>query len=130
MPLKKRDQRMAAFACDLDLLEWRLVQVKKCNASATFQRSKSLGHFKRPSNDLETGKVVMAYIDDDVIPTVTIEDDIVGITEVFQSLREAGFERRAENCDFTHTKTKYLGRDVSAGGIRTYAAVAVIKSRT
>ena len=72
---------------------------------------------------------MMAHIDDDVIPTVTIEDDIVGITEVFQSLRDAGFKRRAENFDFTHTKTKYPGRDVSAGGIKTYA-VAVIKSRT
>ena len=59
----------------------------------------------------------MAYIDDIVIATETIEDHIMRIKEVFECLREAGFKVRAEKCDFMRTETKYLGRIVSADGI-------------
>ena len=58
----------------------------------------------------------MAYIDDIVVATGTIEDHIVRIKEVFECLREAGFKRRAEKCDLMRTETKYLGRVVSAEG--------------
>ena len=60
----------------------------------------------------------MAYIDDIVIATETIEDHIMRIKEVFECLRQAGFKMRAEKCDFMRTETKYLGRIVSADGIK------------
>ena len=60
----------------------------------------------------------MAYTDDIVIATETIEDHIMRIKEVFKCLREAGFKMRAEKCDFMRTETKYLGRIVSADGIK------------
>ena len=60
----------------------------------------------------------MAYIDDIVIATETIEDHIMRIKEVLECLREAGFKMRAEKCDFMRTETKYLGRIVSADGIK------------
>ena len=59
----------------------------------------------------------MAYIDDIVLATETIENHIARMKEVFECLREAGFKMRAEKCDFMRTKTKYLGRVVSAGGM-------------
>ena len=40
------------------------------------------------------------------------------IREVFECLREAGFKMRAENCDFMRTGINYLGRVVSAEGIK------------
>ena len=60
----------------------------------------------------------MAYIDDIVIATETIEDHIARNKEVFERLREAGFKMRAEKCEFMRTETKYLGRVVSAKGIK------------
>ena len=60
----------------------------------------------------------MAYIDDIVIATETVEDHFARIKEVFECLREAGFKMRAEKCDFMRTETKYLGRVVSAEGIK------------
>ena len=60
----------------------------------------------------------MAYNDDIVIATETIEDHIARIKEVFECLREAGFKMRPEKCDFMRTETKYLGRVVSAEGIK------------
>ena len=37
---------------------------------------------------------------------------------MFECLRETGFKMRAEKSDFMRTETKYLGRVVSAGGIK------------
>ena len=42
----------------------------------------------------------MAYIDDIVIATETIEDHIERIRELFECLREAGFKMRAKKSDF------------------------------
>ena len=115
IPLKKRDGRKTAFACELGLFEWRRMPFGLCNASATFQRSITRALQKIQQRH---GSVVMAYIDDIVIATETIEDHIKRIKEVFESLREAGFKIRAEKCDFMRTETKYLGRIVSADGIK------------
>ena len=70
----------------------------------------------------------MAYIDDIVIATETIEDHLERIREVFECLREASFKMRAEKCDFMRTETKYLGRVVSSEGIKPDPA-AVSKSQ-
>ena len=115
IPLKKRDRRKTAFACELGLFEWRRMPFGFCNASATFQRSITRALQKIQQRH---GSVVMAYIDDIVIATETIEDHIMRIKEVFECLREAGFKMRAEKCDFMRTETKYLGRKVSADGIK------------
>ena len=115
IPLKKRDRRKTAFACELGLFEWRRMPFGLCNASATFQRSITRALQKIQQRH---GSVVMAYIDDIVIATETIEDHLERIKEVFECLREAGFKMRAEKCDFMRTETKYLGRVVSAEGIK------------
>ena len=115
IPLKKRDRRKTAFACELGLFEWRRMPFGLCNASATFQRSITRALQKIQQRH---GSVVMAYIDDIVIATETIEDHLERIREVFECLREAGFKMRAEKCDFMRTETKYLGRVVSAEVIK------------
>ena len=60
----------------------------------------------------------MAYIDDIVIATGTIEDHMDRLREVFLCLREAGFKMRVSKCDFMKSEIKYLGRVVSAVGIK------------
>ena len=64
------------------------------------------------------GSMVMAYIDDIVIATGTLEDHINRLREIFQCLREAGFKMRVSRCDFMRTEIKYLGRVVSTDGIK------------
>ena len=50
--------------------------------------------------------------------------------EMFECLREAGFQIRAEKCDFMRTETKYLGRLVSAVGMKPDPeAVAKLQER-
>ena len=114
-PLKKCDRRKSALACELGFFEWRRMPFGLCNASATFQRfiTRALQKFQQ-----RHGSDVMAYIDDIVIATETIEDHIARVKEVFECLREAGSKMRAEKCDFMSTETKYLGRVVSAEKIK------------
>ena len=59
----------------------------------------------------------MAYIDDIVIATETLEDHIDRLRAVFQCLREAGFKMRVSKCAFMKSEIKYLGRVVSADDI-------------
>ena len=109
------DRRKTAFACELGLFEWRRIPFGLINASATFQRSNTRALQKIQQRH---GSVIMAYIDDIVIATQTIENHIERIREVFDCLREAGFKMQVEKCDFMRTETKYLGRVVSAESIK------------
>ena len=60
----------------------------------------------------------MAYIDDIVIATETVEDHMARLCEVFEYLREAGFKMGVAKCDFMKSEIKYLGRVVSAEGVK------------
>ena len=40
------------------------------------------------------------------------------LCEVFECLREAGFKMRVAKCDFMKSEIKYLGRVVSAEGVK------------
>ena len=86
-----------------------------CNASATFQRAIARALRKIVNRE---GSMVMAYIDDIVIATETVEDHMVRLRGVFECLREAGFKMRVAKCDFMKSEIKYLGRVVSAEGIK------------
>ena len=86
-----------------------------CNASATFQISITRALQKIQQ---QHGSVIMAYIDEIVIATETIEDHLERIRKVIECLREAGLKMRAEKCDFMRTETKHLGRVVSSESIK------------
>ena len=115
IPVRKADRQKTAFACDLGLFEWRGMPFGMCNASATFQRA-----ITRALRDIvnRESSMVMAYIDDIVIATETVEDHMIRLREVFNCLREAGFKMRVAKCDFMKSEIKYLGRVVSAEGIK------------
>ena len=62
--------------------------------------------------------MVMTYIDDILIATETVGDHMVRLREVFECLREAGFKMRVAKCDFMKSEIKYMGRVVSAEGMK------------
>ena len=115
IPVRKADRQKTAFACELGLFEWRRMTFGMCNASATFQRAIARALRKIVNRE---GSMVMAYIDDIMIVTETVEDHMVRLREVFECLREAGFKMRVAKCDFMKSEIKYLGRVVSAEGIK------------
>ena len=115
IPLRKADRHKTAFACELGLFEWRRMPFGLCNASATFQRAIARALQKIVNRK---GSMVMAYVDDIVIATETVEDHMARLREVFECLREAGFKMRVAKCDFMKPEIKYLGRVVSAEGVK------------
>ena len=115
IPLRKADRHKTAFACELGLFEWRRMPFGLCNASATFQRAIARALQKIVNRK---GSMVMAYIDDIVIATETVEDHMERLREVFECPREAGFKMRVAKCDFMKSEIKYLGRVVSAEGVK------------
>ena len=114
IPVRKADRHKTAFACELGLFEWRRMPFGMCNASATFQRAIARALQKIVNRE---GSIVMAYIDDIVIATETVEDHMVRLREVFECLREVGFKMRVGN-EIMKSEIKYLGRVVSAEGVK------------
>ena len=91
VPVRKADRHKTAFACELGLFEWRRMPFGLCNASATFQRAIARALRKIVNRK---GSMVMAYIDDIVNATETVEDHMAHLREVFECLGEAGFNMR------------------------------------
>ena len=81
IPVRKADRQKTAFACELGLFEWRRMPFGMCNASATFQRAIARALRKIVNRK---GSMVMAYIDDIVIATETVEDHMVRLRELFE----------------------------------------------
>ena len=113
--MRKADRHKTAFVCELGLFEWRRMPFGMCNASATFQRAIARGLRNIVNRE---GSMVMAYIDDIVIATETVEDHMSRLREVFECLAEASFKMRVAKCDFMKSEIKYLGRVVSAEGVK------------
>ena len=82
----KADRQKTAFACELGHFEWRHMPSCMCNAAATFQRAITRALRKIMNRN---DSMVMAFIDDIVIATQTVEDRMVRLREVFECLREA-----------------------------------------
>ena len=71
IPLRKADRQKTPFACERRLFEWRRLPFGMCNASATFQRAIAQSLRKIVNREIS---MVLAYIDDIVIVTETVED--------------------------------------------------------
>ena len=115
IPVRKADRQKTAFACELGLFEWQRMPFGMCNDSATFQPVIARALQKIVNRE---ESMVMAYLGVIVIATETVEDYMVRLREVFEGLREAGFKMRVAKCDFMESDIKYLGRVVSAEGIK------------
>ncbi|XP_076660006.1 uncharacterized protein LOC143363281 [Halictus rubicundus] len=83
-----------------------------CNAPAVFQRAinKALGNLRNT--------VALVYLDDILIPSQTIEEGFVNLEKVLDALSTAGFTLNIEKCSFFKKSIEYLGREISADGIR------------
>jgi hypothetical protein len=82
------------------------------NAPAVFQRA--MNNALGPLKD----RVALVYLDDVLIPSTTIERGIEKLELVLTALAKAGFSLNINKCKFFQTTIDYLGRSVSAEGIR------------
>ena len=115
VPLRKQDRHKTGFACELGLFQWKRIPFGLCNATASLQRlmaqaltsvTKKYGNFK------------MCYVDEVVIATPTLEDQIERLDEVFACMKRAGLKCKLSKCEILKDSIKYLGRMVDKHGIR------------
>ena len=62
-------------------------------------------------------EVAMAYLDDIIVYSMTVEGMIERLALVFQRLREAGLKLKASKCELFQTETLYLGHVISQKGV-------------
>ena len=65
------------------------------------------------------GNLVMCYVDDVVIATLTLEDYIERLDEVFACMKRSGLKCKPSKCEILKDTIKNLGRIVDRHGIRS-----------
>ena len=85
------------------------------NATATFQ---SLIAQALTNGTKKYGNLVMCYVDDVVIATLTLEDHIERLDEGFACMKRSGLKCKPSKCEILKDSIKYVGRMVDKHGIR------------
>lgn len=81
------------------------------NAPAVFQRA-----INNALGNLRYGQVLV-YMDDLLVPSITAEQGLELLEEVFQLLCDAGFKLNLKKCSFLKQSIQFLGHEVGANGI-------------
>ena len=107
--MSPEDQHKTAFG----LFEYTRMPFGLCNSPATFQRL-----MQHVFNEL-VYQILFVYLDDIVIYSRTIDDQVEKLYTVFRKLKKHGLKLNPSKCNFFQPEIKYLGYVVSACGILT-----------
>ncbi len=107
--LRAADRYKTACATKTGLYQWTRMPFGLCNATATFQRLMNtiLGDIKQ-----EYGDVVLCHVDDILIVSITVEQHLRRLDEVFRKLGAASLKCEPSKCSFMKTKISFLGRSI------------------
>lgn len=109
IPMKLEDKEKTAFICGHKLWQYRQMAFGLKNSPATFQRciSKAIG---------ENG-FSLAYLDDIIIFSATVEDHLMHIESILKCLARHNLNAKINKCEFFKTSLTFLGHIVSRDGI-------------
>ena len=100
-----------AFVTHNGLYEFLVMPFALTNSGASFQRL--MGHILR---GLEY-RFSLIYIDDIIIFSKSVEENLAHLEEVFRRLREANVKLNPKKCSFVKQKVEYLGHVVTPDGV-------------
>ena len=112
VPMHKDSIHKTAFVTPDGHYEYLRVPFGLANAPAVFQRVVNT-MLRGLQNDL-----VLAYMDDILLPTATVEEGLSLLEHVLNLVAEAGLKLNLVKCRFLEEKLEYLGHEISATGIR------------
>ena len=109
--MEPSDREKTAFVCPLGFYEYTRMPQGVTNSPATFQRlmERCVG-----SMNLQE---VLAFLDDLIVFSQTLEEHETRLGQVFDRLRNFGLELSPEKCSFFCKSVSYLGHIVSEDGI-------------
>ncbi|GBG80748.1 hypothetical protein CBR_g31303 [Chara braunii] len=110
--IQPEDQQKTVFQTRYDLYEFVVMPFGLCNAPGTFQHA-----MNQIFHDY-LDKFVMVYLDDIFIFSRTVEEHVGHLDKVLSLLRQHKFKINGEKCEFSRTCILYLGREISAEGLK------------
>ena len=111
--VEESDKHKTAFTSPFGLYEYNRLPFGLCNGPATFQRL--MQHCFRD----EVFQLLLVFLDDIIVYSSTIEQQIQRLEIVFRRLRQHGLKLKPRKCDFFRKEVHYLGHIVSENGIST-----------
>lgn len=119
VPMDENSKRFTAFVTPDGLYEFERMPFGLSNAPSVFQRT---------INSMLRGKqnLALAYMDDLLVTSQSIEEGLDKLERVLQLLRSSHLTLNLEKCDFFQTRINYLGYEICSDGIRP--GVAKIKA--
>ena len=109
--MDQADKEKTAFTCHRGLFQFNVMPFGLSNAPAIFQVLMSIVL-------AELDKFAIAYLDDILIYSATLEEHIVHIQQVFDRLRQHDLKLKLKKCHFLQSETNYLGFVVNENGIK------------
>ena len=111
VPLSPQAQELTAFKAPSGLFQFRVMPFGLHGAAATFQRL--MDEVLRGAEDYAA-----AYIDDVIIHSLSWDEHLRHLSDVFQRIRQAGLVVNASKCQLARSEVSYLGYVLGGGTIR------------
>lgn len=110
--IEEKDIEKTAFSTSSGHYEFLRMPFGLKNAPATFQRLMN--------NVLKEyiGKLCFVYLDDIIIFSTSLEEHLVALNKIFETLRKANLKLSLDKCEFMKRETEYLGHIITTDGIK------------
>lgn len=112
IPVAEESKHLTAFVTPDGLYEYNRMPFGLANAPSVFQRA---------INSMLNGvgqNLVLAYMDDLLVPSKTVQEGIEKLEKVFNLLRNSKLTLNPKKCVFFQEKIEYLGYEICGEGIR------------
>jgi hypothetical protein len=112
VPFKREDKEKTAFAALEGLFQFKFMPFGLCNAPCTFQRL---------MNALLAGltwEKCLVYIDDIIVFSVTFENHLERLENIFERFKAAKLKLNPKKCQFGMEKLQFLGFVLSKDGLK------------
>lgn len=112
IPMAEESRHLTAFVTPDGHYEFKRMPFGLANAPAIFQKmiNKVLGSRRFTS--------ALAYMDDLLIPSESVDEGFEHLEDVLKLLRDAGLTLKLAKCRFFDTQLEYLGYEISADGVK------------